>query len=67
MEGGREGRREEGRARLFPDLGKLRGEFEWRALEAEVVPRRVGQHKAKVDVDDVSLRVHQDVAIVSAE
>ena len=36
-------------------LGKLFGEFEGRALEAEIVSRRVGQHKAKVNVDDVSL------------
>ena len=48
-------------------LSKLFGEFEGRALEAEIVSGRVSQHKAKVNVDDVSLRVHQDVAIVPAD
>lgn len=42
------------------------GEFEGRALEAKVVPGRVGQDKAKVNVNDVAFRVHQNVPIVSA-
>ena len=41
------------------------GQFERRALEAEVVPRGVGQDKSKVNVNDVALRVHQNVAVVS--
>ena len=45
-------------------LSKLRGEFEGGALEAEVVPRWVGQDKPKVYVDDMALRVHQNVTIV---
>ena len=47
-------------------LSKFVGEFEGRALEAEVVPGRVGQDKAKVNVNDVAFRVHQNVPIVSA-
>ena len=46
-------------------LDKLWCELERRALEAEVVPRRVGQDEAEVNVDDVALGVHQDVAVVS--
>ena len=45
-------------------LDKLWCELERRALEAEVVARGVGQHEAKVDVDDVTLGVHHDVAVV---
>ena len=41
------------------------GQFERRALEAEVVPGGVGQDESKVNVNDVALRVHQNVTIVS--
>ena len=41
------------------------GQFERRALEAEVVPGGVGQDESKVNVNDVALRVHQNVTVVS--
>lgn len=49
---------------MWTHLCKLSGKFEGGALKAEVVSWRVGQHKPKVDVDDVTFRVYQDVSIV---
>ncbi len=49
----------------FTYLHKLFGEFKGRALKAQVVPGRIGQDEAKVDVNQVPLGVQQNVAIVS--
>ena len=51
----------------FTHLYKLFGEFKGGALKAQVVPGRIGQDETKVNVNQVSLRVQQDVAIVSEE
>ena len=44
-------------------LDVLERELERRGLEADI-PRRVRQHEAKVDVDQVPIAVDQDVAVV---
>ena len=50
---------------LITHLNKLGCQFERRTLKAKVVSGGVGQNEPKVDVDDVSLRVQENVAIVS--
>ena len=50
---------------LITHLNKLGCQFERRTLKAKVVSGGVGQDEPKVDVDDVSLRVQENVAIVS--
>lgn len=50
---------------FFTHINKLGREFEGRCLKAQVF-RGAGEDEAEVDVDDVSFRVQQDVAVVSA-
>ena len=46
-------------------LYKFLGQFERRALKAKVVAWRAGQNETKVDMDEVTFTVDQDVPIVS--
>ena len=41
------------------------GQFEGRVLKAEVFAWRTGENETKVDVDNVTFRVEQNVAVVS--
>lgn len=45
-------------------LDVLQGQLERRGLEPDV-PRRVGQHEPKVNVDQVTVAVQQDVAVMA--
>ena len=49
----------------FSYLYKFMGQFEGRVLKAEVFAWRTGENETKVDVDDVTFRVEQNVAVVS--
>ena len=42
----------------------LQREFERGGLESDI-SRRVGKHETKIDVDEVSIAVEEDVAVVS--
>ena len=46
-------------------LYKFLGQFERRALKTKVVAWRAGQNETKVDMDEVTFTVDQDVSIVS--
>lgn len=46
-------------------LNKLMGQLERRVLKSQIFPRRDGQDEPKVNVNYVSLRVQQNVAIMS--
>ena len=48
-------------------LHEFLGELEVGELKAEVVAGGTGQDEAKVNVDQVAIRVQQDVAVMSAE
>ena len=48
------------------NLHKFFGELEGRTLKAKVVSRRAGKNEPKVYVDEVTLTVHQNVPIMSA-
>jgi len=45
------------------DLKQLASQFEGRSLEVDTT-RRVAEHEAKVDVDDVAPLVQHDVAVM---
>lgn len=45
-------------------LNKLMGQLERRVLKSQIFPRRDGQDEPKVNVNYVSLRVQQNVAIM---
>lgn len=49
----------------FTHIHEFRGELEGRRLKAEI-PGGAGQDEPEVDVDDVSVRIQQDVAVVPA-
>ena len=55
---------EGGGARPVQQLHPLPGELERRALEPEVAARAGAEQEAKVDVDEMPLRVEQNVAVV---
>jgi len=48
-------------------LDKLMSQFEGRCLKAQILPRRDGQNKTKVNVDYVAISIKQDVPIVSEQ
>lgn len=51
---------------LLTYIHKFCGEFEGRRLKAKI-PGGAGEDKPKIDVDYVSIRIQQDVAIVPAQ
>ncbi|KAJ8525159.1 hypothetical protein ON010_g15956 [Phytophthora cinnamomi] len=52
-------------ARTAHQLNELVRELERCPLEVPVAARAVGEQEAKVDVDHMTVRVHQDVAVVA--
>ena len=57
--------RESGHEACFTHLNKFWCQFEGRALEAKVVSWGMSQDEPKVNVDDVTLRVQEDIPVVS--